>query len=607
MRKLLLTFLLATCLSVYSQNEFSDIINELNNWHQSVISNSTITNKPSKSIEFSSQKYSIDGILNKGILCDGTIAKFYDTSSLVPSLLLEGKVSYHAGRLVIEGIRYLRSSVGINKIYGTFYVYNMDDFSMNYKPKKAGNLRMKNFTTSFWEGCYRDRPAIVKLNDKSEIYLGDKTDPSGFSFLSAVIPNIVLRDDEAVDVNQILLKVKDNVMMSWADGTKFKGSVKPIPMGDSLIVFWPTIGEKTGMPMGPKKITINLENDNIVYTQCFNGVNNNLLTSETLLVKNDGTLNENEYWNSEKIYQHCYHAKWTYINGNKFEGAITVSIMPVEGTNTVSISSTATKGVFKYPNGDRFEGDISSKSVYGFFIDGTTFFADGTQTKGNWLEQYKLNNDQWQNLSKCKNPSEARELAQNIDRSNKYPEYEYSAGVEYFDPSGEQQRSLWIPLIYNKAKNRYTCIYSDNNEPTLEFAVDNKGQRKWEIVYENGKPTFINEFTWYSNGIIESIKSFSYDTKKIYLSCNFFSDGKLRSAYQYGKGNSGENILRKSKESHPSYGGYTCKLYDLNGNYERSIEWSIGIGESLFGGRYDKKMAPAHLDFDKLKPVVNYD
>ena len=87
------------------------------------------------------------------------------------------------------------------------------------------------------------------------------------------------------------------------------------------------------------------------------------------------------------------------------------------------------------------------------------------------------------------------------------------------------------------------------------------------------------------------------------MSCNFFSDGKLRSAYQYSRGNTGENILRKSKESHPTYGGYTCKLYDLNGNYERSIDWKIGVGEGLFGGTYVQEMAPSHLISSNLKPI----
>jgi hypothetical protein len=101
---------------------------------------------------------------------------------------------------------------------------------------------------------------------------------------------------------------------------------------------------------------------------------------------------------------------------------------------------------------------------------------------------------------------------------------------------------------------------------------------------------------------VNTINSYYYKTKKLYLSCNFFSDGKVRSAYQYASGNNGKNILRKSKESHPTLGGYTSKLYDLDGRYERDIQWKIGTDESMWG-TYETKMAPKHLIFNNLKPV----
>ena len=123
----------------------------------------------------------------------------------------------------------------------------------------------------------------------------------------------------------------------------------------------------------------------------------------------------------------------------------------------------------------------------------------------------------------------------------------------------------------------YICRSREDAEDVyLEVKVDGSGKHIQEIVYKSGVPTYINVFTWYSNGVIESIKSYSYDTKLIYLSCNFFSDGSIRSAYKYGPGNNGDNILRKSKESHPRYGGYTSRLYDLNGDFERSVTWEIG-------------------------------
>lgn len=589
-------------MSILSQTTFDAIEADVRNWCNEHKETFVINSNAPKTIDFPTQHYSIEGVISKGVLCEGSIAKFYETSSLAPNLLLEGRVTYNANRLVIDGIKFESTPAGTKKIYGSFYVYNVDDYSMNYKAKKAGDLRIKCQSASYLEGFYLQCPVIVSLvGGRSSVFVDGKTGGRSYSFFSAIIPNITLNEDDSFDLTQILLRAKDDVTMCWESGELFKGSVKSTIKEDSVIVFITMEGQMTGM--APGRITISREDGNIVYSIDYNE-DNKLLSNGTFLIEDNGTLPEKECWNLEKIYELCYHARWTYRNGNYFEGTIKTVITPDEKTNTSNISLQATKGVFKYPNGDWFVGDVSTKTIGPFFIDGTTYFTDGSNVKGNWLEKYKLNNSQLEKVYKCLNPSDANVLAQKLMQSNYYPEYEYSESVEYFDPTKEYRESIYSHyIIYDTTKKCYICRYRDSKETQLEFAVDNKGYRKWEIVFKNGAPTYINDFTWYSNGVIESIKSYSYDTKKIYLSCNFFSDGKLRSAYQYGRGNTGENLLRKSKESHPTFRGYTCKLYDLNGAYERSIDWNIGFGTGLFGGTYVEKMAPAHFIFEKLKAI----
>lgn len=593
----LAVFLLFICISVYSQNEFAKIKKEVNTWYSPIKSASTVNTKAFKTIEFNAQHYSIVGTISKGILCEGTIAKFYETSSLSPSLLLEGRVEYQNNRLVVEGVKY--DSVNGNKIYGSFYVYNKDDYSMSYKAKKAGDLHIKCKKAYYLEGFYLQCPVIVSLvGGVPSVYVDGKTGGRGYAFLSALIPGIALNEDDSFDVYQILLQAKNDATMCWDNEVVFKGSVKPTIREDNAIVFLTLEGQQTGMTTGPKRISVSRENGNIVYSQDYNE-DNKLLSNETLYVRDNGTLSEMDYWNTVKIYENCYLAKWTYRNGNYFEGSIKTVITPNENTNTSKFSSTATKGIFKYPNGDRFEGDLSTLVVGPFYIDGTTYFADGTVSKGNWLYEYKLTKEHWDKVYKCTNPTEARALAEKLTRSYYYQDYVYSKSLKYFDPTREDNSVLWFEQItYDKTNKHYFCKYGTIIK--FEFAVDNNGYRKWEIVYgDNNQPEYINEFKWYSNGEIESIKSYYYSTKLIYLSCNFFSDGKLRSAYQYGPSNSGKNILRKSKEAHPTMNYYTSKLYDLNGNYERSIEWNIGEG---WLSSY-KNVAPARLEFDKLIPV----
>ena len=443
------------------------------------------------------------------------------------------------------------------------------------------------------------------MRDVNTIYLDRKKgEGNNFIFLSAPIPNISI-DDNYFDFHQILLQVNDSVTMRWKDGTTFKGRVKPVPEAGS-IRFIQLDGQRISQVARIHRITLSHKDGNIEISHDYN-VDEKLLSNKTLLIKDDGSLSENDYWDWEKYHNLSVTAKWTYRNGNYLEGIEKITIKRDEETNAITINESISAGVFKYANGDRFEGNLMKSLGSGtFFYDGTTYFKDGSIEKGNWFKNFKLTDDQWNTVFERPNPTTARELAHKFEHHNNYPQYEYSGKLEYFDPSDEERQTLYFyKIIYDKADKRYTCLSKndESGEKLLRFAVDGNGYRKWEIVYKDGKPKYINEFTWYSNGIIESIKSYTYDTRKLYLSCYFFSDGKLRSAYQYGKGNNGENVIRRSKESHPTFGGYTSKLYDLNGNYERSIEWNIGVGESLFGGIYDKKMAPTHLIFSKLKPV----
>ena len=250
-------------------------------------------------------------------------------------------------------------------------------------------------------------PVIVRMNEKASVYVDGKTGGRGYSFLSAIIPNITLNDDDSFDIYQILLQAKDDVTICWENGIMFKGKVRPTPREDGSIVFYTLDGEKTGMTTGPKRIIVSRENGNLIYTQEHNN-DNQPLSKETLYVRNDETLSETDYWNLERIYENCYLAKWEYRNGNYFEGS-------VKGIVTADrISASAIKGVFRYSNGDRFEGDVSTKTVGPFFIDGTTYFVDGTVSEGNWLENFRLSDSQWAKVYNCENPSKAKELAKEL-------------------------------------------------------------------------------------------------------------------------------------------------------------------------------------------------
>ncbi len=71
-----------------------------------------------------------------------------------------------------------------------------------------------------------------------------------------------------------------------------------------------------------------------------------------------------------------YLGRWTFKNGDYIEGKTKTAITPSETTNTANI---LIEGVYKYSNGDRFEGEVSAcklhRLVCAFLIKGLTAMA----------------------------------------------------------------------------------------------------------------------------------------------------------------------------------------------------------------------------------------
>ena len=370
MNKTILTIMsFCFCISAFPQIDFITVAEGLT----TVAASSLLKKKGTaklKTIEFSSQGYTITGYIANGALSEGTNAQFFDISSSVPTLILDGKVAYVANRLVIDGIRYCDTPSGNVKIHGTFYVCNMDDFSMNYKPKKAGKLR-------------------IQISEVKTFYVENGPDIS-----------MKLSGQECV--------------------------------------------------LTPNHMQINLVRGNgeLIYTA--EEPDNQYLQRLILYVMDNETFSGNDIFDIGMIFKNCSHAKWAYKNGNNFEGTI------VSVTNNSSITLTATKGVLNYANGDRFEGNVSAKTVGPFFIEGTTYFDDGTSIKGNWLSEYTLPDYQWAKIYEQKNPSSAKLLAERlmIDNERQKKQAAYNALVEQVKALGETKYQKALKLWRNRFLKR---------------------------------------------------------------------------------------------------------------------------------------------------------
>ena len=370
MNKTILTIMsFCFCISAFPQIDFITVAEGLT----TVAASSLLKKKGTaklKTIEFPTQGYTITGYIANGALSEGTNAQFFDISSPVPTLILDGKVAYVANRLVIDGIRYCDTPSGNVKIHGTFYVCNMDDFSMNYKPKKAGKLR-------------------IQISEVKTFYVENGPDIS-----------MKLSGQECV--------------------------------------------------LTPNHMQINLirGNGELIYTA--EEPDNQYLQRLILYVMDNETFSGDDIFDIGMIFKNCSHAKWAYKNGNNFEGTI------VSVTNNSSITLTATKGVLNYANGDRFEGNVSAKTIGPFFIEGTTYFDDGTSIKGDWLSDYTLSDSQWAKIYEQKNPSSAKLLAERFVKDNERQKRQaaYIALVEQVKALGETKYQKALKLWRNKFLKR---------------------------------------------------------------------------------------------------------------------------------------------------------
>lgn len=531
--------------------------------------------------------------------------------------ILCGLAQYDEDRheLSLTGIWNKLTNDSIVHLYGSFSISNYGNHEMTFKTKKGGALQVKPISISYFEGFYKDKSTktIVKVAKPSFIAIERtaETPSHKFRYLYAPISSSIFETIPYDDIPSLLLNADYDVFLIRNDFT-FEGKIVDRKINDHETVSF-NFGEgKMILNNSPYKYNeMQVDGDYVRYTygECSTG--NTIKQDLYIPIEKDKTITE--YWDEIYCWEHYDHIHFEYKDGATFSGSAKSVVTETE--NGKSITTNLGSGTYVYANGDSFEGNLQGQHLGNIFFDGTTMLAKNAESlRGNYLKIYKLTNDQELKIaSEAPNPTAALNMAINFRKQNQKEEFrktyiDYHCkdswnGPRYFDLSSEHvERLQGSYMTYNRENGTYiwhhayecTELLDDSNIICI-FAINPNGSRKYDIVYENHVPKYINEYTWYSDGSIEKIKSFDYNTQNIILVCNFFTDGTLRSAYRYRIGNNGNIVLSKSKEAHPTWGGYECKQYDLNGNYERSTSWDIGESSfGFFGSTW--KMAPSPLD-----------
>ena len=604
-RLFFITWILLVASPLFGQEDYFKLRNEIYEWMSSTMKEQKISaDKSPKAIEYPEYGYSIVGYFKKGVLQDSTNVVICGSGK---SFKLSGVV---IGTTYVKGVKEEADGVCT---YGIFKVSNFQDGSVVSKVKKAGELRISEEDVQYYKGYYNDCPAILSVRQNC-IAVDGKTGGRNFIGLHCPLKKSYITSIGYRNLKELLLTVSGGCRIEYDGGYKFSGKLQPILQGNGYVAFRHLEGEKTNTPDDFAKVSVNKDgafvNMFILYKP------DNKVLSEEFRVPISLISDEN-LWQVKVYLQNAKEVDRKYRDGSSYIGKFEVDIIDSEDGEMSSIDVKVTEGTYTYGNGDVFMGNVSGLYYGGTPIDGVTKFVDGTSARGNWLLKYDLTQSQLDSLKSRKYPpTEIRKQAEEYHYSNHYIEYE-AQWVSVFSPDKEECVKFypdgyggWLCkhysyLLYDKKAKRFAGIYEYEGKEFVEFEfiVDDYGRHIEEIIYEGNKPTYINVLSWYSNGEIQSIRSYHYDTKLIYLSINFFSDGSFKNAYQYEKGNGGEAILRKSKEARPTYGGFITKQYDLDGNYEKAIKWNIGVNDDIIWGSRIDDLSPEVLDMSTIKRI----
>lgn len=593
--KYILSFILALLLCGISHGQQFSSYSSLNkmaaDWSNPLLFEDNNKGAPEKTIDFPAHNYRITAFFRKNRVVPGHMV-VSSIDGLGPAL--EGQAFYNQDTLFVKGIKYDDYSASkCRATYGFFKVSNAEDGLMVYKPKKAGDLKVTECTLYYHQDYYQDCPVMMRLSPSPYIAIDGDAGGEEFTDFSAPLNPTALAQIGYNKPFELLMQSTKDVWIKWKNGAVFSGDVLLEPNENGGFSIRPITGKKIGLHNGYREIIVS-ENHGSIRMELIDSPMNPVMKRETLIVSDKGALPEKDYWDALKFYEKTDSVLCMYRNGNVFEGRASCKPQLNATGDLVSSDYVFENGIIRYANGDRFEGRFEEnkpcEGVYYYangdsfkgsfknrmgnlFFDGTTFFKNGHSIKGDYLRLQTFTETQRKRLESCNSPSEAREMASVFTKANIYEVYRYAA-ASYFNADEECSRFDSYPkAAYRKDKK---CYYILRNDLTIKMVVytDDEGRNLKEIVYKDGFPDYTTLYTYYSNHKASSIET-RWCNGERKLRCNFFSDGKIRSAYEYQKGNGGKMVLRRSKEAHPTYGGYTSKLYDLNGNYERSIKWDI--------------------------------
>lgn len=449
-------FYMLCCLSGLAQTSFEQLKDQADKWlKMEIVADPIPKGAKTKTIDFSNNHYYISGFFSKGILTEGQIVDFYDTKA-TPKIILEGKVSYVGDRLLVKGIKYDYLEKGVCCTYGSFYVSNNSDSLFIYKPKKAQELKIVETIVYYYSGYYLECPTIVSLINPS-IAVDGKTGGLGYTEFSAPLESSIITSKGFENLQELLLSTNNNAIIEWDDGVVYNGDISPRIDKEGVIHFVLLAGEMSGFTTGHKSIKVySLHEGHSLCMERIDDPYDTKLKNEAIVIYDKSIIDQDSYWNWHSYLDNVGEVHLEFRNGDSYIGQALIDEDLSDEGELLSYSYTLTTGVYRYVNGDSFEGDLSKDPFYGIPVSGITRFKDGTTKTNNWIIDYQLSEAQYSKLSQLHFPTAIRAAADGYLYDSYYyaaiqaeNEGKYSVAKQYYSAarSIKPNKEKWEEII----------------------------------------------------------------------------------------------------------------------------------------------------------------
>lgn len=411
-------------------------------------------------------EYKIIGVVKKRQFVEGKIVTIMSLKT--QDTIISGRYSKYNNNAYIEGIWKIHTHKGITHANGLFEVSN-NEIGLTTIFKKSDSLQIKTEYIFYYQGFRNKYPAVLKklpgFNYSSNYSL--KVD---YKDKSRVEKDRVIKLELNVDKSLIkkygfysiddFIYYTPDIKQTYTDGSIFIGKVENTSRDSNNVINFTRKEGKWLFASGNivfEELTQYSDRAFLLKIKYTSKQKVNSIVEMELII-NKNLIDKYGYWATDEFVNNTPQVKMTWKNGDVFTGK-------VENTrDSSSVTQKLTIGEYEFVTGEVFRGNLSGEYRRGIPVSGIMNFTDGTFEKGDWVAEYYIANNEWdEQVAPLKNLTEQHKLTIRLHKEIIEKQKELAYRKRILSKYGK----YWGRLIF---KNEFTLGMT--KEMVLEFTSD---------------------------------------------------------------------------------------------------------------------------------------